>query len=227
MQQEYTQLFKDRILNIAILISLLWHAVIIILFTPVITTGHIKSYDTSIAFIGDILERIIPGNEKAFTLEQVSLITRTDKLDPIDFKKLAPAQPYPVSDFIGLEPKKEQFLYSADEHMPSGLKIYSRKESARIQFSNFFMKGEARDRIIIYKPDLNKVSVLPSDFSSDFNVSVKFIVSKYGFVKAAECVTSSGFTEIDQAALRYIRKWQFVPAVDDGQEGVVRVSFKQ
>ena len=220
------QLFKDRILNIAILISLLWHAVIIISFTPVITTGHIKSYDTSIAFIGDILERIIPGNEKAFTLEQVSLIARTDKLDPIDFKKLAPAQPYPVSDFIGLEPKKEQFLYSADEHMPSGLKIYSRKESARIQFSNFFMKGEARDRIIIYKPDLNKVSVLPSDFSSDFNVSVKFIVSKYGFVKAAECVTSSGFTEIDQAALRYVRKWQFVPAVDDGQEGVVRISFK-
>jgi len=192
-----------------------------------IKTGHIRSYDTSIAFIGDILERIIPGNEKAFTLEQVSLIARTDKPDSIDSKKLVPAQPYPVSDFIGLESKKEQFLYSSDEHMPLGLKIYSRKESAKIQFSDFFMKGEARDRIIIYKPDLNKVSVLSSDFSSDFNVSVRFIISKYGFVKTAECVTSSGFTEIDQAALRYIRKWQFVPAVDDGQEGVVRVSFKQ
>jgi TonB family protein len=221
------QLFKDRILNTAILISLLWHAVIMFSFTPVIKTGHIKSYNTSIAFIGDILERVVPGNEKAFTLEQVSLITRTDKLDSTDSKKLEPAQPYPVSDFIGLEPKKEQFLYSSDEHMPLGLKIYSRKESAKIQFSNFFMKGEAKDRIIIYKPDLDKVSVLPSDFSSDFNVSVKFIVSKHGFVRAAECVTSSGFSEIDQAALRYVRKWQFVPATGDDQEGVVRVSFKQ
>lgn len=217
---------KDKNLSIAILASVLWHVMVMASFTPVIKTGHIKSYDTSIAFIGDILERIVPGNEKAFTLEQVSLISRTDKLDSIDSKKLTPAQPYPVSDFIGLEPKKEQFLYSSDEHMPLGLKIYNRKESARIQFSNFFMKGEARDRIIIYKPDLDKVSVLPSDFSSDFNVSVKFIVSKHGFIKAAECVTSSGFAEIDQAALRYVRKWQFVPAVDDGQEGVVRVSFK-
>ena len=219
-------LFKNSILNIAILISLLWHVAIMVSFTPVIKTGHIKSYDTSIAFIGDILERIVPGNEKAFTLEQVSSIARTDKLDSIDSKKLVPAQSYPISDFIGLEPEKEQFSYSSDEHRPLGLKIYFRKESARIQFSNFFMKGKARDRIIIYKPDLNKVFVLSSDFSSDFNVSVKFIVSKHGFVKAAECVTSSGFTEIDQAALRYVRKWQFVPAVDDGQEGVVRVSFK-
>ncbi|MDP2910741.1 MAG: TonB family protein [Candidatus Omnitrophota bacterium] len=221
------QLFKDRILNTAILISLIWHVAIMVSFTPVIKTGHIKSYDTSIAFIGDILERIVPGNEKVFTLEQVSSIARTDKLDSIDSKKLVPPQSYPISDFIGLEPEKEQLSYSSDERRPLGLKIYFRKESARIQFSNFFMKGEARDRIIIYKPDLNKVFVLSSDFSSDFNVSVKFIVSKHGFVKAAECVTSSGFTEIDQAALRYVRKWQFVPAADDGQEGVVRVSFKQ
>lgn len=219
-------LLKDKNLSIAILASVLWHGMVMFSFAPVIKIGHMKSYDTSIAFIGDILERIVPGNEKAFTLEEVSLITRTDKLDSIDSKKLGPAQPYPILDFIMLEPKKGQFLYSSDERMPLGLKIYNRKELARVQFSNFFMKGEARDRIIIYKPDLDKVSVLPSDFSSDFNVSVKFTISKYGFVKAVECVTSSGFMEIDQAALRYVRKWQFVPAISDNQEGVVRVSFK-
>ena len=95
-----------------------------------------------------------------------------------------------------------------------------------IIFSNFFIKGQARDRIIIYKPDLDKVTVLPSDFNSGFSANIKFRISKDGFVKYAECTTSSGNSEIDQLAIRYVRRWQFVPNLEDDQEGIVRVSFK-
>jgi len=106
------------------------------------------------------------------------------------------------------------------------LNAYRKKETARVNFSDFFIKGDAKDRIIMYKPDLNKVATFPSDFDSDFSASIKFRISGEGFVKYAECVTSSGFSEIDQAAIRYVREWQFVPSSKDDQEGIIRVSFE-
>jgi TonB family protein len=103
---------------------------------------------------------------------------------------------------------------------------YHKKETTKVDLSDFFIKGDAKDRIIMYKPDLDKVIEMPSDFNSDFSASVGFRISEDGFVKYAECVVSSGFPEIDQAAIRYVRKWQFVPNPKDDQEGIVRVSFE-
>ena len=51
-------LFKDRVLNIAILVSALWHFVFIFSIKPVLPTGHILEHNTSIAFLGDILDSI-------------------------------------------------------------------------------------------------------------------------------------------------------------------------
>ncbi|MCX5693198.1 MAG: energy transducer TonB [Candidatus Omnitrophica bacterium] len=206
---------KDRNLNIAILISVLWHFLCIFSFNPVLLTGNIREHKTSISFLGDILESVIPGNEKPFTLASVSMEHRIDKLEPVK------------AGFINTRPEKKDFSYSlADNRGSLKLGVYRKKETARVNFSDFFIKGDAKDRIVMYKPDLDKVTALPSDFNSDFNASIEFRISKDGFVKYAECVASSGFPEIDQAAIRYVRKWQFVPNLEDDQEGIVRVSFK-
>jgi TonB family protein len=207
-------LFKDRNLNIAILISVFWHFFCIFLFNPTLASGNIREYKTSISFLGDILENVIAGNEKPFTAVSVSTEHKLDKLESIE------------TGFIDIQPEKKDFSYSMDNRGSLNLSVYHKKESARINFSDFFIKGNARDRIITYKPDLDKITVLPSDFSSDFSSSVKFTISKDGFVKYAECVISSGVPEIDWAAIRYIRKWQFTPDTEDDQEGIVRVSFK-
>lgn len=222
-------LFKDRVLNIAILVSALWHFVFIFSIKPVLPTGHILEHNTSIAFLGDILESVgsyiaeVPSayrpqdQEKStrnFRPKKIFLENKIDKLEPS------------VSGFINIQPEKREFSYSPGDRSPSNLNIYRKKEAARVNFYDFFIKGDARGRVIIYKPDLDKVTMLPSDFNSDFSANIKFRISKDGFVKYAECVTSSGFFEIDQAAMRYVRKWQFVPASEDNQEGIVRVSFK-
>ena len=206
---------KDRNLNTAILISVFWHFFCIFLFNPQLATGNIREYKTSISFLGDILENVITGNEKPFTAVSVSMEDKLDNPEPIE------------AGFINTQPEKKDFFYSTDNRSSLNLGVYHKKESARVNFSDFFIKGNARDRIITYKPDLDKITVLPSDFSSDFNSSVKFRISKDGFVKYAECVISSGVPEIDLAAIRYVRRWQFAPNTEDDQEGIVRVSFNE
>ena len=207
-------LFKERNFNIAILVSVLWHFLLIISVKPVFKTGHIIEHNTSISFLGSILERVVPGEEKPF------IIGYTQKENKIDKPDLGKA------DFINKHLEKITFLYLPDTSSVLNLNIFRKREATKINLADFFIKGEAKDRLIIYKPDLNKVTILPSDFNSDFNANIKFKISREGFVKYAECVTSSGFPEIDHAEIRYVRKWQFVPNPKDDQEGVVRVSFK-
>ena len=207
-------LFKDRYLNIAILVSVLWHCLLIISVNPVFKTGHIMKHDTSISFLGSILERVVPGEEKPLMSGYVPKENKIDKLEP------------GKADFINAEPEKIDFFYYSDTSNFFNLNTYRKKDAARASFSDFFIKGEARDRMIIYKPDLDKVTVLPSDFNSDYSATIKFKISSEGFVKYTECIISSGFPEIDRAATRYVRKWQFVPSPEDDQEGIIRVSFK-
>ncbi len=232
-------LFKDRNLNIAILISALWHFVFIFSIKPVLPTGHILEHRTSIAFLGDILESVGSYiNPDSYNMGKFSTIISPYSSGSAEnlLKSLPEGQiflenkmdklEHSVSGFINIQPEKEEFLYSIGDSSSLKLNIYRKKEVARVNFSDFFIKGDARGRVIIYKPDLDKVTILPSDFNSDFSANIKFRISKDGFVKYAECITSSGFSEIDHAAMRYVRKWQFVPATEDDQEGVVRVSFK-
>lgn len=207
--------FKERNLNIAILISALWHFLFIFSVKPVFSTGHIAERNTSIAFLGDILEKIIPENERSFLPDHSYLKNKINELEPNG------------PGFINMQPEKKEFLYSPSDRNSLNLNMPHKKEITRVNFSDFFIKGSAKDRVIIYKPNLDKSTVLPSDFNSDFSANIKFKISKDGFVEYAECVTSSGFPEMDNAAIRYVRKWQFVPAPDDNQEGMARINFKQ
>lgn len=207
-------LLKDRNLHIAILLSAACHLFFMFSVKPVFSVCHITRHNTSIAFLGGILERVMPGKEKPFTPGYISFENNIDELKPDG------------PGFINKQPEKEEFLRPLADTGYSNLNIYRKSDIARINFSDLFIKGPAKDRIVIYKPDLDKALVLPSDFNSDFSANVKFRISKYGFVKYAECVISSGFSEIDQAAIRYIREWQFVPDETDNQEGVIRVRFK-
>ncbi len=181
---------------------------------PVFPVSNITRHNTSIAFLGDILENIIPWDKKPFIPGHVSMDNKMDKIQPVE------------AGFVHIQPQDKESLYLLSSLNPAGLNAGRKKETGRVNFPDFFIKGKARDRIVIYKPELEKITALPSDFSSGFSVNVRFRISKYGYIKYAECITSSGDTEIDQAAVRYVRKWEFVQSAEDNQEGVVRISFK-
>jgi len=209
-------LFKNRLLNIAISVSVLCHVALVFLIKPVFPAGQAARYNTSIAFLGDILENI-GSNVAGDSSDQVKLAGQV-----LFEGEIEPCLP----DFMSMRIEKKPLSVSLTAITPLELNIFRRKEVVRVNFSDFFIKGPAKDRVIAYKPDLGRIMALPSDFSSDFSANIRFRISKDGFVKYVECATSSGFSDIDRAAMRYVREMRFMPVDEDGQEGVVRVSFK-
>ena len=224
------KLLKDRNFNIAMLISASWHLICIFLITPVLISGSIKENSTRVSFLGSILEKVVSVSEKPPSLNKVSLMQKIERIRDIDSGELSLAQPEIASRIPTAEPDKEESVSFEDRHRAIAFKIdYKNREKPKIKFKDVTVAGEAKNRALLYKPDLSKLSLFPSCFDSNYNVSVRFKISRHGFVERPEAIVSSGSSEIDQMAIRYIRKWQFVPhsnGLERAQEGVVRVTFE-
>ncbi|NQV04232.1 MAG: energy transducer TonB [Candidatus Omnitrophica bacterium] len=222
-------LFKDRNLNIAIVISASCHLIGMLSIAPVIVSGNMKGTHGTVSFLGSILERIIAVPENSLTLEEDYFIQKLERIATANSEKVSLVSPDVGSKSRASQPDKGRFASNKDKGSAPffGLR-QSKRERPRIEFSDVFIAGEAKNRMLLYKPDLPKVIVLDSDFSLDHEVVVRFRIHQYGFIENPECLMSSGSPEIDRAAIRYIRKWQFVPLDrkrDGLQEGMVRLRF--
>ena len=227
------QLLRDRNLNIAILISMFWHLVCIFSIYPILATGYFRKNSTTISFLGSILEKVIAIPEKVLDLNRFTLIQsdldRDKNIGQMELDLMLPENAAKADD---IQAEKEKFALPKDKDSPVALtRHYRNKESLHFYFKDFLVTGEAKHRILLYKPDLSNIPVFLSSFGngSSYNVSVRFTVSKHGFVERPECLISSGSSEIDRMAIRYVRKWQFVPYYEgekDGQEGIVQVTFR-
>lgn len=222
-------LFKDRILNIALLISASWHAVFMFTVAPVLISGDIKKNATVIASLGAILEKVAVIQEKALDLDQTSFVRKLRQSDAIESvpARNALAQPEILDKAVDVSIEKETFVFF--EEKGNVITLYSKKKDRRLlDFKNSMLRGEARNRMVLYRPRLPRPLVLPADFNSDYSAAIKFRISKEGFVERPECVLSSGSFTIDQTAIRYIRQWQFYPYHDEtgaGQEASIRLNF--
>lgn len=226
-QNGYMQLFRDRNLNIAILISTSWHIVCMFSITPILVSNNINKNTATISFLGSILERVTAVQERPFSLDRVSMAQVVEKARGISSKKFSLTQPEADLKVLSRNPDKEKIIFSENKYKEEILKGHHKiKGKPRIRFRDALVTGEAMNRKVLYKPELAKVFVFPSSFSSDYNVSIRFKISRYGFVKNPECIVSSGSFDIDQIAIRYIRRWQFVPQDKDGQEGVIRINLQ-
>ena len=240
-------LFKDHNLNIAILLSTSWHLICIFLITPVLASGNIKENSTTVSFLGSILQKVAAVPERPFNLDRVSLMQKIERARDVGLGQPSLAWPETIlavpseardlrdpSSIRKNTPRgqldKEKFMPFGDRHRTIASKIhYKKRKRPKVRFKDVVIDGEARDRIVLYKPDLSKLSVFPSSFSSNSNASIRFKISRHGFVEMPECAVSSGSSEVDQMAIRYIRRWQFVPhgeGLEGGQEGLVWVKFE-
>ena len=218
------RLFRNRNLNIAILISTSCHILFAFSISPVLTSPGVKKNSTDICFLGSILEKITTIPDKSFNLQKENDITpKTVSLSP----------PQGLLKSKGFESNKDRAQGFKDENKKSDFKPYYEKEpKVRIRFRGLLVSGAARNRSLLYKPDLPVKHILPAEFSSGSSTTVRFNISRHGFVETPECIRSSGSSEVDQMALRYIRKWQFIPLEvsqedlqEDQQEGMVRLVF--
>ena len=206
-------LFRDRDLNIAILVSVIWHFIWILLVTPVLMNGNAKMNATNISFLGSILENIVTIPEKPMELDKTSFMEKIERIKDMISGELNLGQPEAISKYNTAASDKEEFISSAKKDGPSILDLWRKKSRGRqaIEFKDVLIAGEARNRMVLYKPELPKSAIMLSDFESGYNVVVGFRISRHGFVENPECIVSSGSSEIDELSLRYIRRWQFVP----------------
>lgn len=223
------KLFKDRNLNISMLISVSCHLIGIFLIIPVLSLGVTREEPAVISFLGSILEKVSVVPEKTFNLQKFSdganrEMPRHGILEGLDF-----TSPEIGLNILSLSPDKEKSAFSeAKQDILASDAYYGRKKSLQIEFKGFDITGKAKNRTVMYKPPMPVLVVFNSYFSSDYSVSVRFKVSRHGFIEQPECIISSGSSEVDNAAIRYIRRWQFIPS-DKGErfahEGVMRLNF--
>lgn len=223
------QLFKDKKLNIAILISASCHLICMFSIMPILVSGVVRKEETIISFLGSILEKVSAIPERTFGLQEFSNDRNREIYRHIGLEALDLTPPKNLSEILSIRPDKEKSILSEKKHNIVTSHIHhSKKKSSKIEFKDFTIIGQAKNRAILYKPPMPTLPVLDSYFSSDYSVSIRFRVSGHGFIEQPERIVSSGSSEVDSMAIRYIRKWQFVPYHEERdvvREGIIRLSF--
>ncbi len=224
-------LFREKEFNFALLISASWHFFLMLMVVPVFIPGDIKSNRTTISFLGAILEKVITVPEKRIDLDSISFIDKVEDKKRRDLKFRKDFQLKEAGDANKIDTETEKMVISAEKY--EGVRVPVKPENVkkrdRITFKEVSLAGAVKDRLLLYKPDLPKPFVPSVSFNSAYRVSVRFSVARDGFVRSPEPVISSGSFEADQAAIRYVRKWQFVPTFEqneDFEEGIISVNFE-
>lgn len=122
---------------------------------------------------------------------------------------------------------KQQPKYSGRDVPTRSRKLTFVRLRARKQFkgtANIFWHPPYQ-RDIFYEPPLPREYLRTDNIEGGFNLEFEFLVSPQGRVVAIRKLTSSGYSEIDAQAIRYLKKWQFAPSPRE-QWGKIRLNFK-
>ena len=215
-------MFKDRVFNMAIIISTMWHlfwvSAICIVVTPSVQPTN--AYH-EIDFLGPILEKtafdlmIEEVKPQAETLYARSALF----LDNVYLKPEGPGRKVPsdfvpggVRDKIGfslrdyIEDAKETPLYFEQESRITYIRQIGKRKDLLV------VEGPARTREIIFKPRHLTVSHGIYGDAEEHFVKLRFFISGNGLVHDVEPIVSSGYPQIDIEAIRFLKKWRFSPS---------------
>lgn len=203
-------MFRDKAFNIAFLISLSWHIFCMLCFTIVILPISFPTSKLSnVSFLGPILEKTAfemmlekrPASKR--TLYSESMPLNNIFLSPEEKTLLGELK---VGDFFLIE-KKDEVKVSAND-LFGDFKVtpplYTYDE-------DFFIEDSLANREILFKPEMPLVARRIESRQESFIVELKFKVSSNGRVEEAVLLASSGYPDVDLAAINYIKAFQFSP----------------
>jgi hypothetical protein len=233
-------LFRNRIFNLAVAISILWH-----LFWICGIRIGLDSYGGDrqrgypiISFLGPILEEstfrkrlkidlssfIRTPFRKGLIPDQLDL--RKELLD----KEIQPKEEKEIKEITTRRQAGVLDKYALIDlfDLSDGLNLNSHTQPdypARIG-----LEGPAKNRIVLYSPPLPSLPDWAKREGLKFDLKVKFWISPQGVVKRAEPQISCGYPEVDLLGIRYISKWRFetVSADSEGtnQWGAIKLSLE-
>ena len=195
---------------IALACSLLWHIAGFQVVKVIWPKQLQKRQFSEVNFWGSILE----GNTVSISDDVESENFNSDlepvALGSVETQELEKA-PLPFSEiFDKSTPEIEPEVFD-----DIGFKIIE-------NFDDEFKRG------VMFKPDLPPCPEWAKELSGGFEIELRFLILPDGTVGGVENITSSGYIELDEIGVRYIRRWKFVPLSEDSPDkfmGKDKVAF--
>jgi len=193
---------------------------------------------SDISFLGSILDKGLPRREfrnlrsysqlghhspeRLFTVEEGVLSREPSKGESAkDHFSKSRQQRAPIGELLDVDKRVPEI---AGEEL---------KTEATSRFSE--IKGEVRDRAILYKPPMPEYeNFLPDSLKAVstryLKVRLKVIIMPDGGVESVEKLQTSGYSEIDLMAIRHVKKWKFAPlnpaSPQSTQEEIILLEFE-
>ena len=227
-------MFRNRIFNTTLLISLTCHLICMLGVTIVILPGRYRTRDlTSVSFLGPILEKTVL--EIILANKPVAVTTtyqRDLKYRHSVGKEAKPLLRNNIKEHIStrIEDDIAKALARAPRRNKEIPAIVTKASGRNAYFKGSgAISGPVSDREVIYKPEEPE---LPGwvDASSSFKLEFEFFVSVQGEVKRVIPVVSSGNAEVDLMGMRYLKNWKFAPLaqnLDSEQKGRAKFIFER
>ncbi|MEA3329021.1 MAG: hypothetical protein U9Q08_04810 [Candidatus Omnitrophota bacterium] len=226
-------LFRNKVFNLALVISILWHLLCIcgvrIELNP-FYTHELKKYP-AISFLGPILEETAFRRGLKIGLpEAVKVPLRKLFSDKLNLRSQF------SNDQIRARGKKRivtrQQAGSPDKHVlvESFDNLRQDSQNAPDYLPRVRLQGPVENRAVLYNPPLPSLPDWASQEGLRFDLKIKFWVSSQGVVKHAKPEISCGYPELDLLGIRYISKWRFGVLGSDfqqaGQWGIAKISLE-
>ncbi len=225
--------------NRALVISFSWHLLCFFMFTIIIVpVGVIQKRLSDIYFLGSLLDKKSLKHESE-GLDAFSKIDRQGRRE-LSLDGYQAVAENNVDLIRGRGPALEDSArFSGIDSIIGTVKIYPdimKKERVYTEpdVGSSEITGKAKDRLILFKPPLPDCKIALSSYHKDgapisCNVRLRLVITKNGTVKIADTIETSGYPDIDLIAIRYVKKWKFIPLKPDqlqeDQEGIVRVEL--
>jgi len=212
-------MLEKKVFTIALSCSLIWHLLGVQAVNIVWPVEFFPVKFAPINFLGAILEQT--------------------NLDNLDKDQLFIDKNDDTSDTLLSKPAQD-LQYDQTEIKKSSLSTadLSEKDIPDVLFElksseQFIVKeeiGVELERGILFKPGLPVYPDWARELGSDFEIQLKFLILPDGIVGNVENITSSGYPELDEIGVRYVRKWKFMPlsieASQTEQWGIIKLVFK-
>lgn len=223
-------MFKDKTFSIAFLISISWHLICMFFFTIVILpVSFPMSTISNVSFLGPLLEKtafelMLDKNSRprgtsyqepmisnnAFLTHEDSGLVKL-KFSGFSLKAQKDEAEISAHDLFG------DFKVTPDISMKgAGLERKSDVSPAPADNQAFLIEGPLSRREIAFKPEMPVVQRRVGVEQKNFIVELKIKAAGSGQVEEAALLVSSGYPDVDLAAINYIKGVKFSEADTDG-----------
>lgn len=231
-------LFTDRIFNLSIVFSTIWHlfwiCAIGIVVTPSVQPTNVHQ---NIGFLGPILEKTAFDLLAESAKPQVETLYASSALfhDKIYLRPEGPARKV-RKEFLP-EALPDRFVFFLREYIKDTREIppYLTHATGVSRLGPDGgeapeLEGPAAERGILFKPDFPAVPAGLYGDSEEYVVKLKFFISGKGLVYDVAPIVSSGFPAIDMEAMKFLKRWRFSPRAAEKKPefdwGLVKVAVE-